>query len=107
MTLPYPDRFEHPPQEVGPRDAHDREHRAHLQVLRQRRAQAENREDQGLRDDRDIAANRHVRDVLDQRDGTALLHDPPITPVETRELTVSDPLFGLSVDRTGFYGHLS
>lgn len=61
------DCLEDPPQDVGPRDAHDGEHRTHLEVLRQRRVQAEDRENQDLRHDRDAVADDHIGDGLDQR----------------------------------------
>lgn len=49
VDAPDQDRLEHTPQGEVPRDAHHREHRPHLQVLRQRRVQPEDREDQDLR----------------------------------------------------------
>ena len=68
------DRFEHPPQGEGSSDAHNGEDRAHFQVLRQRRVQTEDREDQDLREDRDAVADSHVGDGLDQRHEARLLH---------------------------------
>ena len=67
-----PDPFKHPPQEVGPRDADHGEDRAYLQVLRQRRVQPEDREDQDLCHDRDAVAHGDVGDGLDQRHGSRL-----------------------------------
>lgn len=66
--------FEHPPQDVGPRDADYGEDGPHLQVLRQGRVQPEDREDQDLRHDRDAVADDHVGDGLDQGHKTGLLH---------------------------------
>jgi len=59
--------FEHPPENKGPRDAHHGEHSAHLQVLRQRRVQPEDRKDQDLRYDRDAVADKHIGDGLGKR----------------------------------------
>ena len=56
IALSKPHRLEQSPQDVGSRDADQGEHRAHLQVLGQRRVQPEDREDQDLRDDRDAVA---------------------------------------------------
>lgn len=67
-----PDPFEQPPQSERPDYAHYRENHAHLQVLRQRRMQPEDREDQDLRDHRDAMADDH--DSFDNRHEARLFH---------------------------------
>jgi hypothetical protein len=69
------DPFEQPPQGEGSDDADPCEERAHLQVLRQRLVQAEDREDQDLRDDCDAIADDHVGDGFDQRHVARLFQD--------------------------------
>jgi transposase len=68
------DPFEQPPQGEGSDDADPCEQRAHLQVLRQRRVQAEDREDQDLGDHGNAVADDHVCDGFDERHGARLLH---------------------------------
>lgn len=55
-----------PSQGEGTGQAHDGEHRAHLQGLPQRRVQPEDGDDQGLHDDREAVADRHIGDCFEQ-----------------------------------------
>lgn len=52
-----PQGLEQAAQGERPRDAYHGEDRTHFQVLRQRRLQPEDREDQDLRDDRDAVGD--------------------------------------------------
>ena len=61
-----PEGFEYPPQQERTSDAHPREYPAHGEVLPERRVQAEDREDQDLREDRDAIADDHVGDRFNQ-----------------------------------------
>src|SRR5690606_29347364 len=70
----HPDPLESPPQGEGSCDAHHGEDSAHLQVLRERRVQPEDGEDEDLGHYRDPVADDHVGDRLNQRHGSGLLH---------------------------------
>jgi hypothetical protein len=83
-----PDLLEEASKGERARGAHHGEDRAQLQVLRQRRVQAEYREYQDLRDDRDPVADDYVGDGLDERHDTRLLH--AVIPSSMRAVVIDE-----------------
>ena len=69
-----PDPLEQAPQQIGPDQAHTSEYPAHCKILPERSVQAEDREDQDLREDRNAVADNHIGDGLDQRHEAGLFH---------------------------------
>ena len=61
-----PDPLEQAPQKIGPDQADTSEYPAHRKILPERSVQAEDREDQDLRRNRDAVTHDHVGDRFNQ-----------------------------------------